>query len=117
MPRYRDLVRKIVDNIGNGPRDRTMNWPRHFGFQTASSVDSGMETRWALNLSVPGWAGAMLTRSDAGIDPGDPGSRRRIGSPPHGTGRASATYLPARIALIRATNAVYQRDRSPSERS
>jgi hypothetical protein len=94
-PRYRDFLRKVVDNVWAGPRDRlTTNWPRQFGFPTALSVGTVGQTRSALNLSLPGRAGTVLTRPEARIDPG---SRWRTGFPSHCTGQASATYWLARI--------------------
>src|SRR5215211_1383567 len=66
--RYRDLLRKIVENAGDGaPSPSRTNRPRQLRFPTTLSVGTVSQTRSALKLS-PGWAG--LTRPDARIDPG-----------------------------------------------
>lgn len=111
-PRYRDLLRKVIDNAWAGPPGRaTTNAPRQFGSPTTLSVGTIGQARSALNLSLPGLAGP--TRPAARIGPGDPGSRRRTGFPPHGTVQASVTLARAH-RLTRAIDAVYKADGSHS---
>jgi hypothetical protein len=53
-PRYRDLLRKIVDNDRAGASDRFTTMPRQLGIPTTLSVGAAGQ---ALSLSLPGWAG------------------------------------------------------------
>jgi hypothetical protein len=113
-PRYRDFLRKVVDNVWAGPRDRlTTNWPRQFGFPTALSVGTVGQTRSALNLSLPGRAGTVLTRPEARIDPGSDGEP--------GFHLIAQARLPRLIGsrastMTRAIDAAYQGGRKPRPR-
>src|SRR5215207_216776 len=83
-PRYRDLERKIVDNVWADPRDPiTTNGPRQLRFPTTLDGRTLVQMRSALSPSLSRRAGAVLTRSDARIDPGDPASRQQTEFRPH----------------------------------
>jgi hypothetical protein len=114
-PHYRDLSRKIVDNIWADPRDPiTTNRPRQLESPTTLSARTIVYTPSALNLSLPAWAGAVLTRPDARIDPG-PGSRRRTGFPPHLHSPRFRDVLARAHRLTRAIDTLYKADGSPSQ--